>query len=86
MTRDKLQGQIIHMMAETFELELAQIRPESRLYEDLDLDSIDALDLVVKLQEFTKRRVREDELRSLRTVSDVVNMVAVASEQTEQAG
>lgn len=74
------------MMAETFELELDQIKPTSRLYEDLDLDSIDALDLVVKLQELTKRRVREDELRALRTVSDVVDMVELATGQAEQAG
>lgn len=86
MSREQLQGRIIHMMAETFELELDQIQPSSRLYEDLDLDSIDALDLVVKLQELTKRRVREDELRALRTVSDVVDMVEVATRQAEQAG
>lgn len=86
MSREQLQGRIIHMMAETFELDPGDIQPGSRLYEDLELDSIDALDLVVKLQELTKRRVREDELRALRTVSDVVDMVEVATGQAEQAG
>lgn len=66
------------MMAETFELEPERITLEARLYEDLDLDSIDALDMVVKLQEIIHRRVEERELRALATVGDVVEMVAAA--------
>ncbi|HET6585799.1 MAG TPA: acyl carrier protein [Nannocystaceae bacterium] len=79
MSRDEIFGSVRSMMHETFELELDRITLESRLYEDLDLDSIDALDMVVKLQEIIHRRVDEHELRSLRTVGDVVEMVAAAS-------
>lgn len=88
MNRDEIQSRIVSMMAETFELEEDTITMESRLYEDLDLDSIDALDMVVKLQELLSRRVSEDELRQLRTVGDVVDMVVRANEggDTEQAG
>jgi len=75
MTQDEARRRIVEMMAQTFELEPAKITPESRLYEDLDLDSIDALDLVVKLQDLVHRRVTEDELRGLRTVGDVVALV-----------
>lgn len=71
------------MMAETFELEPERITPQARLYEDLDLDSIDALDMVVKLQEIIHRRVEEQELRALQTVGDVVAMVAAAQPAAE---
>ncbi len=71
------------MMAETFELEPERITETARLYEDLDLDSIDALDMVVKLQEIIHRRVEEQELRALVTVGDVVSMVAAAQSAAE---
>ncbi|HWB79229.1 MAG TPA: acyl carrier protein [Nannocystaceae bacterium] len=76
MTHEQIYNDVRAMMAETFELEPERITLSARLYEDLDLDSIDALDMVVKLQELIHRRVEEKELRSLRTVSDVVEMVA----------
>jgi acyl carrier protein len=79
VSREEIFGNVRNMMADTFELERDRITLESRLYEDLDLDSIDALDMVVKLQELIHRRVDEHELRSLRTVGDVVEMVAAAS-------
>jgi len=82
VSREEIFGNVRKMMVETFELERDRITLDSRLYEDLDLDSIDALDMVVKLQELIHRRVDEHELRSLRTVGDVVEMVAAASAPT----
>lgn len=77
-SHEKIFAEVRAMMAETFELEPERITTAARLYEDLDLDSIDALDMVVKLQEIIHRRVEEQELRALRTVGDVVEMVAAA--------
>lgn len=84
MTRQEAETKIIDMMVETFELERDTVTAESRLYEDLELDSIDALDMVVKLQDLMHRRVAEEEMRALRTVGDVVNMVVSASAPAEQ--
>jgi acyl carrier protein len=58
-----------------FKIDPARIKPETRLYEDLDLDSIDAIDLVAKLQGISDRRLEEDELREVRTVGDMVAIV-----------
>ncbi len=77
-SHEKVFEDVRAMMADTFELEPERITRAARLYEDLELDSIDALDMVVKLQEIIHRRVEEQELRSLRTVGDVVEMVAAA--------
>jgi len=59
-----------------FDLPEQDITPEARLYEDLDLDSIDAVDLVVRLQEITKKRIKPDQFKSVRTVNDIVDAVA----------
>lgn len=63
------------MMSELFEIPAERVVPDARLVEDLELDSIDAIDMVVKLQELTGQRVSEAELRGLRTVADVVTLV-----------
>lgn len=62
-------------LVELFDLDAADIRPEARLYEDLDIDSIDAVDLVVELKQFTGRRINPDDFKSVRTIDDVVSAV-----------
>ncbi|MBX7078776.1 MAG: acyl carrier protein [Nannocystaceae bacterium] len=78
MSEPKTFVDVRNMMAEVFELAPERITMDARLYEDLELDSIDALDMVVKLQEIIHRRVEEPELRALKTVADVVAMVDAA--------
>jgi acyl carrier protein len=75
MTRAELEQKTREMMVEMFELKMEQLRPETRLFEELNLDSIDAVDLVVKVQEITGRRVDQADLRRVRTVKDIVDMV-----------
>lgn len=58
-------------LVEQFDLDPAKITPAARLQEDLDLDSIDAVDLVIKLQELTGRKVSPEDFREVRTVEDV---------------
>lgn len=78
MNRTQIQERVIDILCQTFELERAKIGPDSRLVEDLDLDSIDSLDMVVELQSLLQGRVDEREMRGLRTVTDVVDMVELA--------
>jgi acyl carrier protein len=75
MTRAELEQKTRQMMVEMFELKMEQLRPDTKLFEELDLDSIDAVDLVVKVQEITGRRVDQADLRRVRTVNDIVDMV-----------
>ena len=60
---------------ELFEVDPETVTLESRLSEDLDLDSIDAVDLIVKLQELTGDRIKPDEFKSVRTVEDVIDRI-----------
>jgi acyl carrier protein len=60
---------------ENFAIEPARVTPEAHLFEELDLDSIDAVDLAIKLQEMTGRRIKPEEFKSVRTVGDVITAV-----------
>jgi acyl carrier protein len=76
LSKDEVYHRLAHYLVDMFEVPEEKIRPEARLYEELDLDSIDALDLVVKLQEITGRRIPPQEFKTVRTVGDVVDRVA----------
>ncbi|MBZ0118473.1 MAG: acyl carrier protein [Sandaracinaceae bacterium] len=75
MTRDEIFQRIVEILSDSFELETSEIKWESTLYEDLDLDSIDAIDIFVQLREVTGRRPDPAEARKIRTVSELVDFV-----------
>ena len=75
MTRDDIFGQIKAALVELFEVDEEAIIPEARLYQDLELDSIDAIDLVVHLQKLTGKKIKPEEFKSVRSVNDVVDAV-----------
>jgi acyl carrier protein len=62
-------------LVEQFDIEADKITPEARLYEDLDLDSIDAVDMIIKLQEITGRKISPEDFKSVRTVADVQHVI-----------
>ena len=74
--RAELFDELRSILVEMFELDEADIVPEARLYEDLDIDSIDAVDLVIRLKELTGTRVNPEDFKSVRTVDDVVDAMA----------
>ena len=75
MTRDEIYGRIVEILSDSFELEKDEIKAESTLYEELDLDSIDAIDIFVQLRELTGRRPNPDDARKIRTVQELVEFV-----------
>ena len=72
MNNQQILARLRELLADKFEVDPARITPEADLYRDLDLDSIDAVDLVIKLQEMTGKRIKPDEFKSVRTIGDVV--------------
>lgn len=75
MTKNELFKHIVRILNKSFEIDPARIKPESRLYEDLDIDSIDAVDLIVQLKPLLGRNVRPEAFKAVRTVQDVVDVV-----------
>ncbi|VTQ58205.1 diguanylate cyclase [Campylobacter jejuni] len=75
MQKQEIYQQISTLLIKLFEIDEDDISPDAELYEDLDLDSIDAVDLVVHLQKITGRKIRPDMFKSVRTVQDVVDAI-----------
>ena len=73
---DQIYPRVLEVMDELFDIDPATVTPQSRLYEDLDIDSIDAVDLVVELKKITGKKLQPDDFKSVRTVQDVVDAVS----------
>lgn len=76
MSKEQLYDWMVDMLHDMFEIDKADITPQANLYTDLDIDSIDAVDIVVKLNQLTGKRIQPDVFRSVRTVTDVVDVLA----------
>ena len=74
-TRDEVLEQVQAALIELFEIESERITLAARLNEDLEIDSIDAIDLLDRLRRQTGRKISADEFRSVRTVGDLVESV-----------
>ncbi len=75
MSKDELYQRISEILVKTFDIESARIRPDARLGEDLDVDSIDAVDLIVQLKPLLGGNLKPEAFKTVRTVSDVVDVV-----------
>lgn len=74
--RDEILDVLKQIMEEQFEIDPGLITPEASLYDDLEVDSIDAVDLVVELRRLTGKQIDPDVFKAVRTVDDVINAVA----------
>ena len=73
--RDEILQLIRDIMQEMFEIEADEVTLEARLYEDLDFDSIDAVDMIVKLKEMTGKALKPEDFKNARTVNDMAEAV-----------
>lgn len=74
-TRDDIFATLKNILVNEFEIEESQVVGSATLYEELDLDSIDAVDLVVRLREITGKKIEPEAFRQVRTVDDIINEV-----------
>lgn len=73
MNKETIYARIVEILQETFDIDPARITPEARLYDDLDIDSIDAVDLIVQLKPLAGKRLNAEAFKSVRTIQDVVD-------------
>lgn len=74
-TQKQIFDTVKEILISDFECPAEKLVPSVRLYEDLDLDSIDAVDLIVRLQKIIKRKVQPDDFKQIRTLQDVVEAI-----------
>lgn len=83
-TRDEIFALLRDALVELFELETQQINLTANLYEDLEIDSIDAIDLIDHLKQKTGKKIAADQFKAVRTVGDVVDAVISVIEQEDE--
>lgn len=74
-TKEEILEQLRAALVELFEIEPERVTPAARLNDDLEIDSIDAVDLLDRLRRQTGRKIPADDFRSVRTVGDLVDAV-----------
>lgn len=73
--RQQVFAEVTAALVELFEVDAARVTPDARLYEDLEIDSIDAIDLIDRLRQVTGKKFPADRFRSVRTIDDLVEAV-----------
>ncbi|ANH69430.1 MULTISPECIES: acyl carrier protein [unclassified Roseateles] len=86
MTNEDIFARLRDILIETFDIEADRITPEARLYEDLDIDSIDAVDLIVKLKPMVGKKLQPEAFKAVRTLQDVVDALQGLIKTPETAG
>ncbi|MDZ5628951.1 acyl carrier protein [Achromobacter xylosoxidans] len=84
-TREEIYNTLRDTLNELFEVELERITPQANLYTDLQIDSIDAIDLIDQVRRKTGRKLDANDFRSVRTVDDVVQAMYQKQQQDADA-
>jgi len=67
--------QLRSVLQDLFEIDPARVTLDAHLYNDLEIDSIDTIDLILRLKELTGRKIQPDQFRNVRTVGDAVTAI-----------
>jgi len=84
-TREEIFAHVKQLLVGQFELDPAAVTPGALLYDDLDIDSIDAVDLMVELKNFTGRKLNPETFKHIRTVDDVVSAICDLMKQPQRS-
>lgn len=75
MSKDEIFTKLKDILVSEFEIEEDSITPDATLFDDLDLDSIDSIDLIQKMKEFMPAGTKFDPaiFKTVKTIQDVVD-------------
>jgi acyl carrier protein len=74
-SEQELLEQLTKILSEEFDIDANAVNADANMYEDLGIDSIDAVDLIVRLRELTGKRVPPEDFKTVRTVGDIVQVI-----------
>ncbi|MBB3227257.1 acyl carrier protein [Luteibacter sp. Sphag1AF] len=81
LSNDDILARLKEVLNGTFEIDPARVTLDAHLFTDLELDSIDAIDLAIQVQDMTGARIKPEDFKSVRTVGDVVATVRTLIER-----
>ena len=74
-SKEEIHARLKEVLVELFEIDPAKVTPEANLYQDLGIDSIDAIDLLLRLKELTGKKIQPETFKHVRTVADVTEAI-----------
>jgi len=74
-SKDEIYNKLCEILSEEFEIDNSLMSGEANLFTDLELDSIDVVDLAVRLQQFTEKRISPEEFKQIKTMNDVTEAI-----------
>jgi acyl carrier protein len=74
-SQEEILAHVREVLQELFEIDPARVQPETNLYQDLEIDSIDAVDLIDRIRRYTGKKVSGEDFRSVRTVGELVTVI-----------
>lgn len=77
MNREELFAKIREILIDQFEVHADIVSMDANLYDELEIDSIDAVDLLVQIKELTGKRIAPEIFKEVRTIRDVMNALAI---------
>ena len=75
MTKDEVYTKLKEVLVNEFDINEADIKPEANIVTDLDLDSIDAVEMIVKMKPYLNDKIEPEVFKSVKNVEDVVNIL-----------
>lgn len=80
VSRENILALVQKTIHELFDIDESRIQLDTRFVEDLDMDSIDALELAARIQDLTGERMQDEQIRQMRKVSDVIDVLYAVAE------
>ena len=81
MTKEEIFDKLKAVLSKEFEIEEDKITPTAKLADDLELDSIDSIDLIVKMKDFIPGKVDPAIFKTVKTMQDVVDALYPYTQQ-----
>ena len=81
MTKEEIFDKLKAILSKEFEIEEDNITPAAKLADDLELDSIDSIDLIVKMKDFIPGKVDPAIFKTVKTMQDVVDALYPYTQQ-----
>ena len=75
MNSEQILQKLRDILEELFEVDPETVNMDTRIFEELDIDSIDAVDLIIKLKDFTGKKIQPEQFKNVRTIEDVVKLI-----------
>ncbi|MBQ3310769.1 acyl carrier protein [bacterium] len=74
-SKQEIFDKLCEILETDFEIDKSLLNNDANLFTDLDLDSIDAVDLAVRLQQYTEKRISPEDFKQIVTLGDVVDVI-----------